>query len=100
MKVTTFVPLSLLTCSAFPTRKGERKWHRKPENREDAEKLRRLMKVNDMKHDVGVLQMVEDIMIGKRSRMIPPRMVMRKPILRASDTWPLPVRVVYAQLNS
>ena len=55
MKSVAFVPIALLTCSAFPMRKGERKWHRKPENLEDAKKLRRrFMKITDV-NDVGLL---------------------------------------------
>ena len=55
MKSVAFVPITLLTCSALPTRKGGRKWHRKPENLEDAKKLRRrFMKIPDAK-DVGLL---------------------------------------------
>lgn len=55
MKSVAFVPITLLTCSASPTRKGGRKWHRKPENLEDAKKLRRrFMKIPDVK-DVGLL---------------------------------------------
>ena len=56
MKCVAFVPVALLvTCSASPTRKGGRKWHRKPENLEDAKKLRRrFMKIPDAK-DVGLL---------------------------------------------
>ena len=55
MKSVAFVPVVLLTCSASPTRKGGRKWHRKPENLEDAKKLRRrFMKITDA-NDIGLL---------------------------------------------
>ena len=55
MKSVAFVPVALITCSASPARKGGRKWHRKPENLEDAKKLRRrFMKITDVK-DVGLL---------------------------------------------
>ena len=107
MKTTIVVPLALLTCSvALPPKRGERRWKREFEHYRQHEKIvhakkihRRIKKLNEKKHDVGLLSNDRGYHDGEEPYN-PAAYGDGKPILRAIVAWPLPVRVVIVQPNT